>query len=125
MIGLRSAVIGRIHSETQAAPTARLAEERALMRPLPSLRPAFCRGVLRKVNKTQTIRFGSARYSLPTGWVGKLVEVSVVDHEVVLAQDGHEIDRHPLMACGRAKPQPRHAARCAVKKRSLPRYPRS
>lgn len=70
------------------------------MRPLPSLRPALCRGQLRKVNKTQTVRFGSARYSLPTGWVGKLVEISVVDHEVVLADDGREIDRHPLMAPG-------------------------
>ncbi len=78
------------------------------MRPLPSLRPALCRGALRKVNKTQTIRFGSARYSLPTGWVGKLVEVSVVDHEVVLARDGREIDRHPLMAPGEVSIKDEH-----------------
>ncbi len=101
-------VNGRIHSEIQAIPTARLDEERALMRPLPSLRPALCRGVLRKVNKTQTIRFGSARYSLPTGWVGKLIEVSVLDHEVVLAQDGQEIDRHPLMAPGEVSIKDEH-----------------
>src|SRR5665213_1959500 len=73
-------VNGRRHSETQAVPAERLEQERQLMRPLPSLRPALCRGELRKVNKTQTIRFGSARYSLPTEWVGKVVEVSVVDH---------------------------------------------
>jgi len=42
------------------------------------------------INKTQTIRFGSARYSLPTEWVSKVVEVSVVDHEVVLAYDGRQ-----------------------------------
>ena len=101
-------VNGRIHSEIQAVPAERLAEERRLMRPLPSLRPALCRGALRKVNKTQTIRFGSARYSLPTGWVGKLVEVSVVDHEVVLAVDGHEIDRHPLMAPGEVSIKDEH-----------------
>jgi len=104
-------VNGRIHSEIQAVPAARLAEECRLMRPLPSLRPALCRGALRKVNKTQTIRFGSARYSLPTGWVGKLVEVSVVDHEVVLAQDGREIDRHPLMAPGDRSRDESHSAR--------------
>jgi len=78
------------------------------MRSLPSLRPALCRGELRKVNKTQTIRFGSARYSLPTGWVGKLVEVSVVDHEVVLSDDGREIDRHPLMAPGEVSIKDEH-----------------
>jgi transposase len=101
-------VNGRIHSEMQAVPAERLAEERRLMRPLPSLRPALCRGALRKVNKTQTIRFGSARYSLPTGWVGKLVEVSVVDHEVVLAEEGREIDRHPLMAPGEVSIKDEH-----------------
>ena len=101
-------VNGRVHSETQAVPAERLAEERRLMRPLPSLRPALCRGALRKVNKTQTIRFGSARYSLPTGWVGKLVEVSVVDHEVVLAADGQEIDRHPLIAPGEVSIKDEH-----------------
>ncbi|HEY9288018.1 MAG TPA: IS21 family transposase [Candidatus Dormibacteraeota bacterium] len=70
--------------------------------------PALCRGALRKVDKTQTIRFGSARYSLPTGWVGKLVEVSVVDHELVLAQDGREIDRHRLMAPGEVSIKDEH-----------------
>ncbi|TAN33694.1 hypothetical protein EPN29_05315 [bacterium] len=89
-------VNARLHSETQAVPAMRLEQERQLMRPLPSLRPAPCRGELRKVNKTQTIRFGSARYSLPTEWVDKVVEVSVVDHQVVLAYDGRQIDRHPL-----------------------------
>jgi transposase len=101
-------VNGRVHSEIQAVPAERLLEERRLMRPLPSLRPALCRGALRKVNKTQTIRFGSARYSLPTGWVGKLVEVSVVDHEVVLAEDGREIERHPLMAPGEVSIKDEH-----------------
>jgi len=78
------------------------------MRPLPSLRPALCRGELRKVNKTQTIRFGSARYSLPTEWVGKVVEVSVVDHGVVLAYDGRKIDCHPLMAPGEVSIKDEH-----------------
>ncbi len=101
-------VNGRVHSETQAVPIDRLDQERQLMRPLPSLRPALCRGELRKVNKTQTIRFGSARYSLPMEWVSKVVEVSVVDHEVVLAHDGREIDRHPLMAPGEVSIKDEH-----------------
>jgi transposase len=101
-------VNGRRHSETQAVPAERLEQERQLMRPLPSLRPALCRGELRKVNKTQTIRFGSARYSLPTEWVNRVVEVSVIDHEVVLAYDGRQIDRHPLMAPGEVSIKDEH-----------------
>jgi len=76
-------VNGRVHSETQARPDERLEQERPLMRPLPSLRPALCRGELRKVDRMQTIRFGSARYSLPTRWVGQQVEVMVVDEDLV------------------------------------------
>jgi transposase len=93
-------VNGRVHSETQAVPAARLHEERPLMRALPSLRPPLCRGELRKVGRLQTVRFASARYSLPSAWLGKQVEVSVDDDEVVIAYDGREIERHPLMAPG-------------------------
>ena len=93
-------VNGRVHSETQAVPAERLEQERTLMRPLPSLRPALCRGELRKVDRTQTIRFGSARYSLPTRWVGHQVEVMVDDGEVVIGWNGDIITRHPLKAPG-------------------------
>jgi transposase len=93
-------VNGRAHSETQARPDERLLQERSLLRPLPSLRPALCRGALRKVDRMQTIRFGSARYSLPTAWVGKQVEVMVDDEQVVIGADGREITRHRLMAPG-------------------------
>lgn len=93
-------VNSRVHSETMAVPNQRLELERSLMRPLPSLRPPLCRGELRKVGRLQTVRFASARYSLARCWVGKKVEVAVVDHEVVIAYDGREIERHPLMAPG-------------------------
>lgn len=93
-------VNGRLHSETQAVPDARLAEERALMRALPGLRPPLCRGELRKVGRLQTVRFASARYSLPRSYVGKKVEVAVADDEVVISYDGREVTRHPLMAPG-------------------------
>lgn len=93
-------VNSRVHSETQAAPNARLETERPLMRPLPSLRPALCRGELRKVDRTQTIRFGSARYSVPSRWVAHHVEVLVDVGEVVIGLNGETIARHPLMAPG-------------------------
>src|SRR5215831_6138792 len=90
----------KVHSESMAVPNHRLEEERPLMRTLPSLRPPLCRGELRKVGRLQTVRFASARYSLPRMWVGKKVEVAVIDDEVVMAFDGREIERHPLMAPG-------------------------
>jgi len=93
-------VNAKVHSETQAVPNQRLEQERTLMRVLPSLRPPLCRGELRMVGRLQTVRFASARYSLPRMWVGKKVEVAVIDDEVVIAFDGREIERHPLMAPG-------------------------
>jgi transposase len=93
-------VNGRVHSETQAVPATRLLEERGLMRPLPSLRPPLCRGELRKVGRLQTIRFGSARYSVPTRWVGHTLEVLVQDGEVVIGLNGNEISRHTLQPPG-------------------------
>jgi transposase len=101
-------VNGRVHSETQAVPTARLDQERPLMRPLPSLRPPLCRGELRKVGRLQTVRFASARYSLPSAWVAKRVEMVVVDDEVVIFYDGREIERHPLMAPGEVSIKDEH-----------------
>jgi hypothetical protein len=60
------------------------------------------------VGRLQTVRFASARYSLPSAWVGKQVEVSVDDDEVVIAYDGREIERHPLMAPGEISIQDEH-----------------
>jgi transposase len=93
-------VNGRVHSEIQAIPADRLAEERRLLRPLPSLRPPLCRGELRKVDKLQTVRFSSGRYSVPTTYVGRRVEVTVVEDQVLISEDGREIARHPLVGPG-------------------------
>ena len=46
-----------------------------MLRPLPSLRPVLSRGESRKVDKLSTVRFGSARYSVPKELVGRSVEV--------------------------------------------------
>ena len=106
--GNRAAVLwglevnGRVHSETQAVPLERLAEERKLLRPLPSLRPPLRSGEPRKVDRLQTVRFGSARYSVPTAYVGVVVEIRAESSQVVIQRDGKEVARHPLMAPGEA-----------------------
>ena len=68
-------VSGQAHSEIAAVPAERLVEERKVLRPLPSLRPPLRRGEMRKVDKLCTVRFGSARYSVPKELVAKAVEV--------------------------------------------------
>ena len=64
-----------IHSTIAAIPEQRLAEERELLRALPSLRPPLRRGERRKVDKLATVRIGSARYSVPRELIGRDVDV--------------------------------------------------
>lgn len=65
------------HSEIAAVPAERLAEhELAVLGGLPSLRPRITGpAVLRKVDRLSCVRFGSARYSVPTTAIGTSVEV--------------------------------------------------
>ena len=93
-------VNGRLHSEIAAVPAERLGLERERLRPLPSLRPALRQGVLRKVDRLATIRFGSARYSVPHALVGSQVEVAASDGRVVIRQAGAEVARHALVGPG-------------------------
>ena len=58
-------------------PVQRLAKERELLRPLPSLRPEIgIKVISRKVDKLSCIRFGSARYSVPCRLIGTQVTIT-------------------------------------------------
>src|SRR5205814_6027963 len=61
--------------ETYAVPNERLASEREILRPLPSLRPPLRAAIQRTVDRRGSIRFGSARYLVPEALVGEHVEV--------------------------------------------------
>lgn len=95
-------VNARTHSETQAIPDQRLVAEQQVLHPLPSLRPPLRHGESRKVDRLATVRFGSARYSVPTRLVGVTVEVAADDHQVVICHGEVEVARHPLIAPGEA-----------------------
>jgi Mu transposase-like protein len=95
-------VNARTHSQTQAVPDQRLAAERDVLRPLPNLRRPLRGGETRKVDRLATVRFGSARYSVPTRLVGMTVEVAADDHQVVICHGQVEVARHPLIAPGEA-----------------------
>jgi transposase len=95
-------VNARTHSETCAVPAERLATEREVLRPLPSLRPLLRGGEARKVDRLATVRFGSARYSVPARLVGMTVQVAADDRQVVVCHGDVEVARHPLVAPGEA-----------------------
>jgi hypothetical protein len=93
-------VNGQLHSEIAAVPAERLVSERALLRPLPSLRPPLRHGELRKVDRLATVRFGSARYSVPIALIGMRVEVAAHDGMVVIGHEDLEVARHTVVAPG-------------------------
>src|SRR5512146_1968764 len=61
------------HSEICAVPAHRLEQERPLLTSLPSLRPRIDRATFRRVDKLSCVRFGSARYSVPSRLIGQQV----------------------------------------------------
>ena len=91
-----------VHSEIAAVPTERLLTEGPLLGPLPSLRAQIGKLVIRKVDRLSCIRFGSARYSVPTRHIGRQVEVRVVDGVVQVVLLGAVIAEHTVVSPGEA-----------------------
>lgn len=119
-------VNARLHSEIAAVPAERLDEERKVLRALPSLRPPLRRGEVRKVDKLCTVRFGSARYSVPKELVAKAVEVLASDGKVEIHHRGEVVAAHPVVAPGECSiiddhyGGPRRSPARAVRPRSGP-----
>jgi transposase len=93
------------HTEIAAIPRERLIVERELLQPLPSLRLQIgAPSVLRKVDRLSCVRYGSARYSVPTRLIGDTVAV-VLDHGAVCLVEpstGVIVAEHELIAPGSA-----------------------
>ncbi len=117
-------VNSQLHSEICAVPAERLASERALLGPLPSLRPQIGKVVTRKVDKLSCIRFGSARYSVPISLIGRSVEVQVTGQCLKVVHLGSTMAEHELVAPGETSicddhyGGPRKVARRAPRPRS-------
>jgi transposase len=116
-------VNGVVHSEICAVPAERLVIERELLAPLPSLRPSIGRLVMRKVDRLSCVRFGSARYSVPTRLIGEQVGLRTDDGRllVIMTSAGEVVAEHVLVPPGEAsvrdehyggpRPAPRRAVR--------------
>jgi len=116
-------VNAQVHAETCSVPDQRLEAERPLLGALPSLRPSFGRAVARKVDRLSCVRFGSARYSVPTKLIGRSVEVVVSANEVQVMHFGEIMATHELVAPGGASVKDEHygGARRAPERRPRPR----
>ena len=105
------------HSEIAAVPAQRLAEtEAGLLAALPSLLPSGLFGgrrELRKVDKLSCVRFGSARYSVPSRMLGHTVEVlaSASGVTILVPGTGEVLATHPLMAPGEVSVTDAHYGR--------------
>lgn len=110
-----------VHSEIVAVPAERLVAERELLGVLPGLRARIGKLVIRKVDRLSCIRFGSARYSVPTRHIGRQVEVRVVDGVVEVILLGAVVATHDVVSPGEtsvnddhyggARPVPRRPVR--------------
>ena len=106
-------VNGQRHSEIAAVPSERLAVERSLLRPLPSLRPVPAPSANRTVDRLRTVRHASARYSVPGALIGRRVALSVEAGELVIAHGGLEVARHRLVGPGELSLADEHYGRAA------------
>jgi transposase len=92
-----------VHSEICAVPAERLQAERELLGELPSLRPELGGNpASRKVDKLSCVRFGSARYSVPSRLIGSTVLLRVTGKHVQVLEPftGGLAAEHPLVAPG-------------------------
>jgi Integrase core domain len=101
-------VNAKVHSEICAVPDVRLQKERELFAPLPSLRPSVVPLVQRKVDRLSCVRFGSARYSVPTRHIGRTVSVRVEGTKVQILDLGEIVAVHDLVAPGEVSVNDEH-----------------
>jgi hypothetical protein len=103
-------VNGVTHSEICAVPAERLATERELLAPLPSLRASIGRFVTRKVDRLSCVRFASARYSVPTRLIGIQVTLRAGDGRMlaIMTGDGAVVAEHVLVPPGEASVRDEH-----------------
>ena len=99
------------HSEICAIPDQRIVEERAVLGPLPSLRLQIGPPpVTRKVDRLSCVRFGSARYSVPTRLIGTTVTLAQDGGRLLIVDPsgGEVVADHALAAPGTASVHDAH-----------------
>jgi len=68
--------------------------------PQPSLRPAIAPTATRKVDRLRTVRYTSARYSVPGAYIGKRVDLAALGGELVITHRANGVARHRIAGPG-------------------------
>jgi transposase len=110
-----------LHSEIACVPRERLEVEVELLGSLPQLRANTGKVLYRTVDRLSCVRFASARYSVPTENVGKVVQLRVSDGHLTITLLGLTLAEHSLVVPGETsilddhyggpRPKPRRALR--------------
>lgn len=94
----------RDHRETRRIPNDALRDERLRLHPVPSEPHTLAFGQCRTVDRDSTIRYGSARYSVPHTLIGERVWVRVWGDELIVVdtspRGAREVARHALTIPG-------------------------
>jgi transposase len=102
----------REHRETRRVPNDAVKDERLRLHPVPIEPHTLAFGQTRTVDRDATIRYGSARYSVPHTLVGERVWVRVSGDELVAAdaspRGAREVARHALTTPGNPRVDPAH-----------------
>ena len=88
------------HSEICAIPAERLEVELELLGRLPQLRANAGKVIYRTVDKLSCVRFASARYSVPTQNIGKVVQLRVADGRISITLLGVVLAEHAVVVPG-------------------------
>ncbi|MFI5035009.1 MAG: IS21 family transposase [Acidimicrobiales bacterium] len=89
-----------VHSEICCVPAERLVVELELLGALPQLRATLGKVLYRTVDKLSCVRYASARYSVPTALISKVVEVRVAHGQLQVSHLGVLQATHGLVAPG-------------------------
>lgn len=102
----------REHRETRRRPDDMIAEERLRLHPVPTHAHTLAFGTDRTVDRDSTIRFGSARYSVPHILIGEKVWARVSGDELVIVDvaptGAREVARHKLTTPGNPRIEDAH-----------------
>jgi transposase len=86
----------RVHGSTRERPVDRLARERPLMLPLPSLRPEPCQSLGRKVGKDFCVAVDTNRYSVPPRHVDQPATVKLYAERLEVLVGGTVVAVHAV-----------------------------
>ncbi len=102
----------REHRETRRVPNDAIKDERVRLHPVPDEPHTLAFGQTRTVDRDATIRYGSARYSVPHTLVGEHVWVRVAGDELVVVdtspRGAREVARHALTTPGNPRIEAAH-----------------